>query len=322
MSDWSYDGLWAKALLYAKRAMNEDRDGPLFPLWATLALEFVARSSLAKIHPALLADPREGENLLHAFGFTAESTPRSVPALTVFKRCRRVVDEFTDEDFKKCMGLTERRNAELHSGTAAFEGLKTGLWLSDYFRILGILLKAQGKSLADLFGEDEAAGGEKMVLASQEKAIGDVKKSIAEAKKQFEDLAPAVQEERRKAAAAKSKIQPSMDSQAVECPACGSEALIRGEKVTVKEPKLDDDTGTLFRQRVFLPTAFACSACGLSLKGHGPLHAAGLGGNYTVMENMDPAEYFGIEQATEADFEAYVDQWLKDQAAEAEYGND
>ncbi len=60
MSYWSHDGLWAKAVIYAQRATDEDRDGPLFPLWATLALEFVARACLAKVHPALLADPREG----------------------------------------------------------------------------------------------------------------------------------------------------------------------------------------------------------------------------------------------------------------------
>jgi len=79
MSDWTYDGLWAKTRAYSQRASHEDTDGPLFPLWSTLSLEFLARSSLAYIHPALLADPREGENVLHAFGYEIESTPRSIP---------------------------------------------------------------------------------------------------------------------------------------------------------------------------------------------------------------------------------------------------
>lgn len=322
MSDWSHDGLWAKAVIYAQRATDEDRDGPLFPLWATLALKFVARSCLAKVHPALLADPREGENLLHAFGFNAVGTRRSVPALTVFRRCRQIVGEFTEDDFKKCMALIERRNAELHSGTAAFEGLKTGLWLSDYFRISEILLKAQGKSLVDLLGAEEAAGAGKMIVASQEKVIGDVKKAIAEARKNFEELEQIIKEEKRKAAAIQSKTLPSLDAEMVDCPACGSKAVLRGERVAVKEPRLDDNDGTISRQMVILPTSLNCPACSLGLKGHASLHAAGLGGNYTVMENVDPAEYFGIEQPTEADFEAYVDQWLKDQAADAEYSND
>src|SRR5712672_503379 len=281
MSDWSHDGLWAKAVIYAQRATDEDRDGPLFPLWATLALEFVARSCLAKVHPALLADPREGENLLHAFGFNAVGTPRSVPALTVFRRCRQIVGEFTEDDLKKAMTLIERRNAELHSGTAAFEGLKTGLWLSDYFRISEILLKGQGKSLVDLLGVDEAAGAEKMILASQEKVIGDVGKAIAEAKKHFEELEPAIQEEKRKAATIQTKALPSLDAEAVDCPACGSKAVLRGERVAVKDPRLDDSDGTISRQMVILPTSLTCLACSLGLKGHASLHAAGLGGNYT-----------------------------------------
>ena len=198
MSDWSYAGLWAKASIYAQRAMNEDRDSPLFPLWSTLALEFLGRSCLARIHPALLADPRDGENVLHAFGFEVAPIPRSIAALTVFRRCRHIVSGFTEDDFRKAMTLIERRNAELHSGTAAFEGLATGVWLSDYFRICQLLLEAQGKTLVDLLGAEEAAGAEKMIAAAQEKVIGNVKKAISEAAEQYKHLDATAQDERRR----------------------------------------------------------------------------------------------------------------------------
>jgi hypothetical protein len=282
-------------------------------------LEFLARSCLARIHPALLADPREGENVLHAFGYEIAPTPRSIPALTVFRRCRHVVGGFTENDLKRCMALIDKRNAELHSGTPAFEGLQTGIWLSDYFRISQLLLTAQGKTLVDLFGAEEAAGADKMIAAAQEKAVGDVKKAIADAAKQFSELGSTEQEDRRKVAEVQSRASIGMEGELINCPACDCKAVVRGERVAVKEPKLDDVTGTIYRQMVILPNSFSCFCCGLTLKGHGSLHVAGLGGNYSVLENVDPADYFGIETP---DLDAYFEQRMKEAAEDAEYGNE
>jgi len=53
---WEYDKLWQKAKVYIQKAFEEDREGEMFPFWATIALEFVARTTLAKVHPVLLAD--------------------------------------------------------------------------------------------------------------------------------------------------------------------------------------------------------------------------------------------------------------------------
>jgi len=62
------------------------------------------------------------------------------------------VKDFTEDDFRIAIGLIERRNAELHSGTSGFEGFGTEKWLSDYFRICRLLLVAQEKKLEDLLG--------------------------------------------------------------------------------------------------------------------------------------------------------------------------
>jgi hypothetical protein len=314
MSDWSHPGLWAKALLYARRATEEERSSPLYPLWSALALEFIARSCLAKIHPVLLADATADENVFHACGYPVSSVPRSIPANKVLRRCRFVVKEFTEDDFKAAMNLIERRNAELHSGTSGFAGYGTEMWLSDFFRICRLLLVAQEKKLADLLGTEEGAAAEKMIAAAEEKVVGVVKKAIAEARKRFELLDGGAREEQQKAAVLQLKVS---KGKAVDCPACGCKAMVRGEKVSVNKPQVDDETGPLFRRALILPTSLDCLCCKLSLRGHGALHAAGLGGSYEVVEEIDPAEYFGIEQPSEEDMEAYAEQWMRDLADES-----
>lgn len=53
-----------------ERALNAPRDDDLFPFWSSLALEFLARATLAHVSPVLLAEVSEpdGRNLLHALG--------------------------------------------------------------------------------------------------------------------------------------------------------------------------------------------------------------------------------------------------------------
>src|SRR5258708_31250076 len=143
---WSYDSLWQKTREYMQKALDEDRDGPLFPFWSTLALELLCRATLAKIHPALLADP-QGDNILYAFGYGTVKNPKSIPSKTLFLRCQAVVTEFTDEDVKFCMSMVERRNAELHSGSSAFDDLPTSFWMARYFRVCKILLSFQSRDL-------------------------------------------------------------------------------------------------------------------------------------------------------------------------------
>ena len=76
------------------------------------------------------------------------------------------------------------------------------------------------------------------------------------------------------------------------CPACGGHAGVLGKVVRAEEPRTDD--GTLFRIVHVLPTMLACGACNLMLDDHGELHAADLGGQYTVTETLDPTELFSF----------------------------
>ena len=77
------------------------------------------------------------------------SAPKSVPAKTVFTRCKDIVPLFTGRQEKLCMSLVERRNSELHSGELAFEQFGTASWLADYFATCKILVNFQGKTLEE-----------------------------------------------------------------------------------------------------------------------------------------------------------------------------
>lgn len=285
---WDEQALWHKAKLFAARAFQADRDTGDFALWATLTLELLARATLAHVHPALLADPQKGGNLLYAFGFGTLPAPKSVTARTVFSRCKVIVPLFTDRQEKHCMSLVERRNSELHSGELAFEQFGTAAWLADYFATCKILLDFLDKTLEELVGPDEAAAATEMiddVAATVQEAVNT---KVTAARVAFQALP-----DDEKTARLRQRPQRSAVAHTVRtCPACGGHALVLGKSVRADEPRADGDT--LFRIIHILPTMLVCAACNLTLDDHGELHAAELGGQYTVTETLDPAELFSF----------------------------
>ena len=297
-TDWDYDVLWQKSKLFMDRALKEDRTGATFALWSVLALETLARATLANVHPALLADPRDGENVMYAFGYGAAKNPRSIQMSTVLKRCQTIIPQFTDEHVKFTSGLMERRNAELHTGKPAFEDFPVQLWLARYYTVVELLLDAQGRTLDEFLGESEAAAAGQMVTAAQteirDEVFGDIK-AKREAYDESEPSPPpyiaygAGQEVTRR-----------------KCPACGNVSFLLGEIVTRTLRAKDD---AIVESSSVLPTRFECQHCSLRIDGHTRLHAADMGGQFTAEVSYDPAEYYGIE----FDIADYL---------EPEYGND
>src|SRR4051812_7339516 len=118
--DWSHDLLWNKSKVNANTAHQQDKNSHFFPFWCSIALETLCRATLAFVHPALLADPSKGGNLLYVFGYYKEKEPaKSIPMKTVLDRLTKIIDTFTLKEYDICMNIMERRNRELHSGGAA-----------------------------------------------------------------------------------------------------------------------------------------------------------------------------------------------------------
>lgn len=294
MNVFSREALWQKAKLYAHRAMNTPREDPTFGLWATLALEFLARSAVASVHPVLVADPQEPHHLLYAFGFRTDKAPKSIPAKAVFARCEAIIPNFTDAERKYAMNLVERRNAELHSGDPAFHGHASSEWLAEYFRVCEILLVFQGRALGHLLGSDEAKTARKLIKAEQSNVKGTVLGEIARRRAAFQALAPA----ERKVLSHDSGLRARANTlrglaQRIRCPACDSFGVEWGQRVRTSEPVAEEDAVRV--RTVALPTRFQCYACGLRLRTHGQVHFAGLGDQFSVDEYTEPTDFYGLE---------------------------
>ncbi len=289
---WTHDALWNKAKLYMTRALAEKRESPLFPLWATVALEFVGRATLARVHPSLLADPQTGDNVLYACGVGDVKRPRSIPAKTVFLRCQEIVEGFTSSEFGFVMGLIEMRNEELHSGGAAFEDYPTGLWLADFYRIVRILLESQGLTLDEFLGKEDAAVAEQMIDAARQERKSEVLKEVAAHRTVFEGLDGPEVSRRQEAQDADLK-RVAADHKKANCPACGSQVAVTGTVVRTSDPRLEDDW--MVWEKVILPNHMHCPICGLELKGHEALHISGLGGQFAVEDSADPREYYATD---------------------------
>lgn len=302
MLNWDYDSYWQKAKVYAGRALRERRDGPLFPFWSSLALEILARATLAKVHPALLADPRGDESMLYAFGFPAKQ-PKSVPMATVVSRCGTLVDGFTKQEENAALLLVERRNEELHSGRPAFEDFPTSLWLTDFYRICNLLLRHQGKELADLFGPNEAEAAEKMIKEANKEVISQAKRAQGIACHDFEELEPDEQDRRREYGSLEARRLMAPQSKLMPCPSCGAQALVSGRTVTESEPRLEDDD--IVKELTVLPTELRCFSCELKLARYGALQALDIGGQFGTewrvpaidyyAPDLDPADYYEPE---------------------------
>lgn len=302
MNVLSRDSLWQKAKLYARRAIAAPPGDPTFGLWATLALEFLARSSISSIHPVLVADPTEPQYLLYAFGYRTDRAPRSIPAKAVFARCEAMIPAFTDAERRFSMGLIERRNAELHSGEPAFHDHPSSEWLAEYYRICEILLAFQGRALGHLIGGDAARTARTLIRAAEANVRGRVLGEIAQRRAAFGDLDPPVQSDLRRKAAlqATANVLGKTLAQRARCPACESFGATWGQRVRSSEPVAEEDAVVM--RTVVLPTRFMCTACDLRLVGHAQLHFGGIGDAFTVKEHSDPADFYGL-YTPEADYE-------------------
>lgn len=229
MQEWSSDTLWNKGKLYIERAFEQDRRSDLFPFYASLGLEFLARAALASVHPALLADPQDGNNILYAFGFPATARPVTVPAKTVFSRLKFVIEDFSDDDLAVCSFMSELRNQELHTGKLAFEGVPTGRWISGFYRVVQKIVKRLGYKLEDIFGKVEADHVVNAITQAAQDVTKDVRERVGRLKSKITILSPSELQHRREQNEPKFTHVRYTSGQALfvkKCPCCESAGLL------------------------------------------------------------------------------------------------
>lgn len=289
------EALYTKAERYIQQMSELDSDSWEYALWSSLALEFLARAALANVSPALLAETDKGSwsSLLYAVGFTPNEEkfiPRSIAIAEVFKRLVTLVEDFVKEHESFGILHTGMRNAELHSGVAAFEGVKGSTWQPRFYRTCAVLLASMGMTLEDFLGEDEASVAQKLIDAAADESAKAVKGDIEAHKKVW--LATD-QGEREKLAAQAAVWATRQNGHRVDCPACASQALLYGEPVSAPTKKFSEDE--IIETQEYLPNQFECIACRLKIAGLSRLAVVGLSDRYKKTQVYDPAEYYAPE---------------------------
>lgn len=292
---FDYNDLFAKAQLYIERAHEEERDGELYPFWLSLSLEFIIRCTLAKIHPALLADTpnsNDFKSLLYSFGYEVTNQPKSIAITVAINRLGEIINDFTLIEQKAAIQIINERNTELHSGISGFEQYPVNVWISNYYRITHVLLTHQGLSLQDFFSQQEAKAAIIMIQEEDAKTKKTLLDRIEAYKKVYADL---TEEERKNRIEIAEKELRKYWKHVIKpkCPCCGNDALLTGEQVSVSSPKIV--SSELKEEVRYLPAKLACFACGLKIDGYQQLKVVNFGDIFTNYEYPDPVEYLGIE---------------------------
>lgn len=294
---WSEESLFSKAQIYMDQMESSAADEWQFGLWSALCLELLSRAALAHVSPVLLAEQRNWRNLTHALGSapTAKKfSPSSISTKEVLARLSELLPEFTDELAGFCSQHVERRNAELHSGEAVFVGLGTADWLPKFYKASQTLLESMDKELSDFVSDPENA--KEMVNSLEDAAAKSVKQDISAHSKVWSNRN---NKDREDAALQATALTSRHKGHRVDCPSCGSQALLHGTVSGPVTTKIGEDE--VAQRQTMLPSSFECIACGLKITGYSKLSACGLGDVFSEKTTYTAAEFF--ELYTEDDLE-------------------
>lgn len=294
---WSKESLLSKAQLYADEMNRFTSDNWQFGLFSSLSLEFLSRAALSNISPVLLADQQNWRNITFALGeaTTAKKfTAVSIGTKEVLARLSELVPSFTTEIAGFCSKHVERRNAELHTGEAAFIDAETADWLPRFYKACSILLQSMGEKLSTMMPDANKA--QEMIDSLDDAAAKAVEQEI----KAYAKVWGNKSEKDRSTAQSQAKSWATRQSgHRTSCPACKSIALLHGAPNGAVSTTIGDDE--VIQRQSMLPSAFECIACQLKISGYSKLTACGLGNVFTETTTYSAAEFFNLY--TEDDIE-------------------
>ena len=303
---YDHEALWLKAKLFVNRAMDGVGQESSFSeraLWATVALELLAKAALARSSPLLIAVPTEdGKNLLIASGLMqGEARFHSVTAKTLYERCSHAFKPFS---LQEAMKMTHARNEYLHGSTPHFTSIPETAWWPRYWALANVLVVANEMDLEALVGYQRLDEVEAH-LRQNKKNIEDRTAMLIEAAKrrlsQFQQgTLPA--KEAAKWSPGAPRDAGLTYSEPETCPACQSTGSLEGddvEDVDVSYERSADDYFTVVTVTVYA-VYFSCTSCGL------------------ILDSPDLIEQAGLRQR----FDAEGSDYLLAQHEADDYGND
>ena len=296
-----HESLWKKTRLLMDRALaaRDQQQEDDFYLWMALVLEVLGKAHLAKLHPALVADPQHADSLLAVCAGVATTEYRSITAKTVFARCMKTVAGFDQSIEQFCLRVANDRNAHLHSGELPFAAKRADVWQSKCWSVVAILVAAQGRTLEDLVGAEEAVAVRKVITDAKQLHEVHVQRRVASHAEGFKKLDGEERNLRRAAAKLlEQRVKQEGDTTRITypCPACGNPGCLDGEVFdeTAAEADADEPWWRWF-DCTLGASEFRCAACGLKLDGYDEVIAADLPEDYekSILKEVDEGEPYG-----------------------------
>ncbi len=306
---WDKNSLLSKSKIFFEKAFQEDKEQIFFGLNCAMGLEVLSRAAIAKISPALLAEPdKDHQHLLHALNLgSAKIQKKSISTAQVLVLCKTLIPEFTEENHKTAVALINRRNEEVHTGKAAFIEYKTHQWIEGFYRCCKILAEFLGESLETIFDEEEAKAAILIITETETKVIEKTKSLIAAHLKVFEAKGEDEINLLKAEAEKQGEILSHSKHHKVKCPACSCVATVQGD-VYGKDHVEHNGDEIILRQNV-LPTKFSCIACSLKLNGYGQLTTAGVGDHFTHRSHYTPEEFYDMISVDDKEaFDRYAEE--------------
>lgn len=283
---------WSKARLFIDFALD-DISHPAFALrgmFATQAMELLAKSTLAFYSPLLIADVNDsGKNLLKAAGVGSSGSYVTIPAKTLWERCNAIFASF---NVKEATNMSRNRNEFLHGAGNGFDSIPENVWWARYWHQMSILLTAQNKVFEDFVHDSHIAViAESLRFNSQQKA---------------DKLATLIQHAkitygRRKSGQwtmAEEKDW-GLFSQSLYCayrtvdicPACKSFAQLGGDGIESTEVGWNEEEFDQTVTHSVFADYFVCDECHLELDDYELIEASGLPTSFSVEGDIDDIDF-------------------------------
>lgn len=292
--------LFHKSRVYISRGLRAKNEGSSdeYQLWASLALELLAKSSLSAVHPALIADPAHYQSLFAACGYEISPDVKTITAKTLFERLTHVSKSFDKRIQTFCVQMTLRRNSELHSGESPFSASAAEVWEARFWYAAHTILQMQEKDFDEWLASEEATSKRNDLIATREAVRMMVSTRIVHAREDFERKYKN-QEKRQEVLEASKLIKPweywkeftyILDTHvAQKCPACHGMGILGGSRFEehVSEDQDPEDPYTEYIEVEYSSEEFLCPVCQLHLQGTQEIYATDLPGEFTETEERE-----------------------------------
>lgn len=295
---YDHHALWLKAKSFLNRAMDQSAERPFDEqaLWASLALELLAKAALARVSPLLIAEPTEdGTNLLIASGLMeGDARFTSVRAKTLYSRCQKAFKPFSESEAGK---ITHARNEYLHGSAVGFTSIPAAAWWPRYWTLAVILVSALERTIDDLVGADRSDTVEQHLEQNQKNIEHRTEMLIERAKQRL-----AQWEAGNLPAKVAAEWSPGTSlsagfkySEPAACPACGGTGTIEGEDahdVEVRYERFSEDDFEVVLDVTANAEYFSCETCGLVLGSYELVEQAGLDTTFDTQGDEADVEYY------------------------------